>query len=262
MERLALTVDLGNSRCKPCLWDLERRGAPRAATAFPADVGLAARLSDWLEETEEPALAALCSVAAPAVEEAVARCVERALPEAVRLQVAPPHGLALDVEHPETVGADRLYAARGACELLGRTCLVVDAGTALTVDLVRVEGGRASFAGGAIAPGPVLLARALAQGGARLVAVDPDPRAPALGRHTRAALAAGIGVGFRGAARELVGAVAREAGLSRPPVVLTGGAVPFLTAAEPLADDVREDPWLVQRGLLAAALDAVEGPRR
>ncbi|MEZ6020636.1 MAG: type III pantothenate kinase [Planctomycetota bacterium] len=53
----------------------------------------------------------------------------------------PAHGLELAIEHPETVGLDRLYAARGAWQRTGRRdAIVVDAGTALTVDAVR--GGR------------------------------------------------------------------------------------------------------------------------
>ena len=103
--------------------------------------------------------------------------------------------------------------------------------------------------------GPRLLARALAAGGARLPEVAPRADAPALGRCTRAALEAGVAVGLRGAARELIEGVAREAELGPPgavPVVLTGGARAFLTGGTPLAKDVLEEPDLVHLGLLAS----------
>jgi type III pantothenate kinase len=122
---------------------------------------------------------------------------------------------------------------------------------------VRIRpGARPAFLGGAIAPGPALLARALAEGTARLPLVQPDPGAAALGRDTEAAVRAGVSIGFRGAARELALRVAREAGLGEAPLVVTGGARAFLLG-EPLvagrASIEVED--LVHVGLLVAALE-------
>jgi pantothenate kinase type III len=51
-------------------------------------------------------------------------------------------GVAITTEWPETVGEDRAFAARGAFELVGRSAIVVDAGTALTVDALRVDRAR------------------------------------------------------------------------------------------------------------------------
>ena len=97
---------------------------------------------------------------------------------------------------------DRLFAARAALELGDEACLVVDAGTALTVDVARpatAGAARGAFLGGAIAPGPTLLAAALARGAAQLPEIDPQPGAAALGLDTRAAIESGIAVGFAGA---------------------------------------------------------------
>ena len=55
---------------------------------------------------------------------------------------------------PEAPGADRLVAALAAFDRAGGACVVVDAGTAVTVDVVGADG---SFLGGAIAPGLVAL---------------------------------------------------------------------------------------------------------
>ncbi len=67
----------------------------------------------------------------------------------------------LRVLHPERVGSDRLLAAWTARELFGAPVIVVDIGTATTIDVVDDEG---AFVGGAIMPGPELAMRSLARG--------------------------------------------------------------------------------------------------
>jgi len=133
-----------------------------------------------------------------------------------------------------------------------------------------VEGGARAFLGGAIAPGPALLAAALARGTARLPEVIPEPGAQALGRSTEEAIRAGVGVGFRGAARFLVDGIAAEGsaaerGFTDPLVVVTGGARTHLLAPEAFTSrPLAEVPDLVHRGLLAALRSALErdGVRR
>ena len=211
-----LALDLGNSRLKACLFP-QGGGAPSAVLGGEGD------LEGWLTTLPRPGAAALSSVADEARTAGVVRAVESAC--GVTPTVDPDCGLDLEVETPETTGRDRLYAARAAVDTLGAPCVVVDAGTALTVD-VAVPG---AFLGGAIAPGPALLAEALTAGGALLPDFEPAPDVPALGRSTEDALRAGVGVGFVGAAWMLVERVAAEAELSpHAPVFLTGGACGFL----------------------------------
>ncbi len=263
---LALTADLGNSRLKLRVWRLSDE--PRTARAHFGSVlavvdGFAEAACDFARAHAGLRAAALSSVAAPEHERALAAVLAAALN--VPLLTAPDCGLALDVLEPDRVGRDRLYAARGALELGAADAIVLDAGTALTVDAVRAGhgGSPGTFLGGAIAPGPGLLARALAEHTARLPLVDPTPGAAALGRDTPSAVRAGVVVGFRGAARELALRVAAEAGLRAPLVVVTGGAAGLLLEP-PLFDEdappgraarlgrVLHDPELVHRGLLAA----------
>ena len=247
-----LTVDLGNSRCKLRLWKAEQAKLARGIN-FEMDGSFCANLDAWLSDLGQLESVALCSVASRPTEQFVIQ----------RLDAFPgfepdlSHGLELDCEYPETIGMDRLFAARGAFEGVGRSVIVVDCGTALTVDLLidaKQSDGvkRAVFMGGAIAPGPQLLSRALAQGGARLPYVQVAPDAVALGKHTEAALAAGVAVGLRGAARELVSGLQVAAADRNLPVVLTGGAAAFLTSGTPLASEVIEEPDLIHLGLLAA----------
>ncbi len=239
-----LTVDLGNTRCKLCLWD---QGTPVRHGEFAADSGCVQAAHDWLAMAPTPAAAALSAVGDRELERELASLFESVCDGPV---AAPPeHGLEFDVRSPETVGLDRLFAARGALQERGAAVIVVDAGTALTVD-VATPGW---FHGGAIAPGPALLAEALARGGARLPAIEPQPGAAALGKDTASALAAGVTVGFEGAARHLVERIAEESGHPHAPIVLTGGARGFIERALGWLDRERiVDEHLVQRGLFAA----------
>ncbi|MDZ4771666.1 MAG: type III pantothenate kinase [Planctomycetota bacterium] len=257
-ERI-LTIDLGNSRAKLALFEphaeLARAHDFRGETRFETNADLAARISEFLDRNATIRAARLSSVASLAVESEVARVLERRF---AKLFVRNPRVL-LDVDYapPEALGRDRLYAARGALDLSDGDAIVVDAGTALTVDVVTANPPR--FRGGAIAPGPRLLADALHRHTARLPLVEPNADVPALGRDTRAALQAGVAIGFRGAACELVRAVAEEALLAQDAVVVvTGGAREFLLRPHSCFGERRviEDALLVHRGLLASLSDS------
>lgn len=247
-----LTVDLGNSRLKACLW--RRSGASCECEArWEGEAEELEPFEDWLARARAP-LAALASVATRAHTERVLALLEA---HCERSFLGPDSGLEVRCSEPERVGADRLYAAAGAADRCGRSCIVVDAGTALTVDAVLVSSGTLAFLGGAIAPGPQLSAAALAAGTARLPRVEPRAGAPALGTVTEGAIQAGVVVGFRGAAENLVEELAREVGFEAAPVVLTGGAREFLLVPRPFtARRLDVVPDLVHHGLLAALLRA------
>jgi len=259
MPALVLTADLGNSRCKLRLWALGAEPArPLDGATFAVEDAESSAVSAWLAARAPLAHAAISSVGAPEFETRLRSALAQATQGDV---LTPDHGLELDVRESHTVGADRLFAARGALRELGEPALVVDAGTALTVDALDVRAGRGVFRGGAIAPGPELLADSLARSTARLPRIAARPGARALGKSTHEALEAGISVGFRGAARELIERVGRESGLVQAPVALTGGARAFLL--EPALLEGRrvvaiED--LVHLGLLAALADALGSP--
>lgn len=245
MSASVLTADLGNSALKLVLWeDGEAPRAMREATLDWEELG-AAPSASWLREFGG---ATEVLVSAVAGEERAGRFAAACQAEELPEPRAPGHGLRVLCRDEHTIGRDRLFAARGAWELLGEAALVVDVGTALTVDALGAE---RSFLGGAIAPGPRLLADALARGTADLFEVRARRGAAALGRDSREALISGVSHGLRGAVRELVLGVGREAGLESAPLVLTGGArelVADLWGARRVVSDVH----LVARGLLAA----------
>jgi len=182
------------------------------------------------------------------------------------------HGLDLAAcRHVHTIGADRLWAARGAWERARGPALVVDAGTAVTVDALGVTAdGRPAFLGGAIAPGVDILRRALGAGAARLFEVElPLTSAgavdladvPALGRESAQALRSGVVHGVRGAVRELARLVALEGRLAGAPRFVTGGGAPWLLASPPVIEHAEHVPWLVHEGLLAAYDEAASARR-
>lgn len=159
--------------------------------------------------------------------------------------------LKLEVEFPELVGMDRLIAAFATNELRqpNRPAIIVDAGTAITVDLVDADG---VFQGGVILPGFRLSARALADGTDLLPNVDASFRteAPAvIGKSTDAAIRSGLFWGGVGAIRELVARTASEI-QTEPQIFVTGGDAERLTGY--LADDAQFVSDLVLRGIVLA----------
>jgi type III pantothenate kinase len=158
--------------------------------------------------------------------------------------------IVIDVDEPQRVGIDRIAAAAAVAVAkdAGRPAVVVDCGTATTVDLVSADG---RFLGGAILPGPELLSRALAEGTSRLPAVAALDQGglPAMpGRSTQAAIAAGIGFGMRGAVARLVAEATASLG-GTPELFLTGGSRGIVRDAMPAAVEI---PDLVLHGLALA----------
>lgn len=158
-----------------------------------------------------------------------------------------PIGQQLD---PETMtGVDRLLNAAAAYDILKQACVVVDAGTAVTVDFVDGEG---TFHGGAIAPGASLQLKSLHQYTAALPELPfhaPDA-AEAFGRNTAQAMYHGVFHGIRGMVQRLTEQYAEAYG-AYPLVVATGGDAPTLFEGEPLVDRIVPDLTLL--GIAVAA---------
>ena len=101
---------------------------------------------------------------------------------------------------PYTLGMDRLAAAIGAWSIKKESnLLVVDAGTAVTFDLVTIDG---AFLGGNIAPGIELRFKALHEFTGALPLVDREGEIPLFGRNTEEAIRSGV---IRGLNNELKG---------------------------------------------------------
>ena len=135
-----------------------------------------------------------------------------------------PLPLEVDVEDARAIGADRVCAAAATYATLGTACIVVDFGSAVTVDLIDDAG---VLKGGAILPGLTMQLRALHEFTAALPHVGVAfPELP-YGRNTTEAMQTGVCRGVAGAVRGLVEAYATA--LNRwPQVVATGGDLEVL----------------------------------
>ena len=123
-------------------------------------------------------------------------------------------------EKPEETGVDRVLNVAAAYEQMGKPCVVVDAGTAVTVDCCNEKG---EFIGGAIAPGARMMLDALHEKTAKLPRVGKfaAPDEP-FGRSTEQAILHGVYHGIRGMVKELVEQYATELG-AWPDLIATGG---------------------------------------
>mgnify|MGYP006279163883 CR=1 FL=1 len=148
---------------------------------------------------------------------------------------------------PERTGADRLLCALGSIKLAGSPCIVVMAGTAITVDLVDARG---CFVGGAIAPGFHLCARVMSEGTALLPEVTPAAAPSAVGRSTESAIESGIRHFCVGGVRLLLEEYSRLVP-ENPAVVMTGGDSGRLMSMETNLE-VHREPALIFIGMREA----------
>lgn len=236
MKKRILTLDIGNTTAK--------------VSVFEGETLLESRSSDKLSETDveymalrySPGGAVSCRVGKDL------RGLENYLESRfggryLRLEPSTPLPLTVEYDSRHTLGTDRIAAAAGAQAAI--PTLVIDAGTAVTEDLVA--GGR--FLGGNISPGLSLRFRALNGYTSRLPLVGSDGDLPDFGHDTVTAIRSGV---LRGLLAEIRGAgdmAARRFGNVK--IILTGGDAEILSGL--LADEGIEaevDCALVGRGLV------------
>jgi len=146
-------------------------------------------------------------------------------------------GMAIRIDNPLEVGADRLVNAVAAYEQLGGPCVVVDFGTGINFDAVSAAG---EYLGGAIAPGLEISLTALVERAARIPRIELSEPEAAIGRSSRAAIQSGVVFGFAG----LIDGVARriEEELGEARFLATGGLaaaiVPFTEMIEAVDDQL------------------------
>ncbi|MCX8037104.1 MAG: type III pantothenate kinase [Candidatus Sumerlaeia bacterium] len=154
-----------------------------------------------------------------------------------------PTGIENRYQSPHDVGADRLANAVAAKKVLGCPVIVVDFGTATTLDVVSCEG---AYLGGAILPGPEMMSESLYRKTARLPRVAIEAPKRVIGNSTDASMRAGIFFGTIGAIDSLIERIFAELG-GPCPVIATGGAArPFAEASRHIG---HHDPLLTLRGL-------------
>jgi type III pantothenate kinase len=165
----------------------------------------------------------------PVMQDAIARlCKRRALVVGPGMDL----GLTVALRNPEEVGADRLVNAVAAYHRYPGPLLVLDFGTATTVDAISADG---TYLGGAIAPGVAISVEALFSRTARLPRIDMAPPDSPIGDSTLQAMRSGIYYGTLGSTRELcvrIGGELKRRDGRAPKLIATGGLSRWLPAKE------------------------------
>lgn len=211
-SEILLTIDRGNSRMKVSVFGPEGLISTRRADSPSAT---------WLEEcvVESGATAAaVCSVGAP-MEASLMEVLGRIFGDnLLLLDHLTPLPIRIDYATPSTLGLDRIAAAVAASASVPQTdLLVVDAGTALTVDRVSAD---CRFLGGNISPGVSLRLRSLHQYTSQLPLVDSRGELPEFGHDTETAIRCGV---VRGVVAEIKASL-----LPGTHVVISGGDAPLI----------------------------------
>lgn len=239
-----LLCTVGNTRARVGLW---RAGEVLDACSFPHGE------DDPLPGAAEALLSsARLAVVADVRRDAADRLTRRITTYRPGLEVLRaghdipiPARMALD--DPRTVGQDRLLNAVAAYARAGQACVVIDAGTAVTIDFVDGEG---TFQGGMIAPGLSMMLTALHEHTAalpRLAYEPPDPARGPFGKDTPHAMRLGARTAVVGLVRAAVETYALAFG-AYPQVIATGGDAGVL-ADEGIVEHFVPDLQLLGLGL-------------
>lgn len=254
-----MCVDVGNSRTKFGLFC--RENAPRRRTSLPECLAVLAiahgQLVNWdklrreFEIGRDDHVQGFITGSNPEGVGSVRDGWPKDWPAAALLDDVREFPLEIRLEQPNHAGIDRILNAV-ACNTIraeGVPAVIIDTGTATTVDAISPEG---AFEGGSILPGFELCARALHQYTALLPFVTVDEMTneshEPLGTTTREALRSGLLWGQIGAIRELVNRLSARWSAA-PFVLLTGGGAPL---AAPELPEARWEPCLSLQGLAIA----------
>ncbi len=226
-----LAIAVGNTRTRVgVLSGKECLKAQSILTAEPGEIAsFAAALFDEFEFPSNEPVILISAVSQPAAD-----AIEEAIKSRFSWNV---HRLGRDLDIPirhtltesgeETVGQDRLLCALGAFDVVKQACVVVDMGTAITVDFVDGEG---VFHGGAILPGVSTMLDSLYESTAHLPKLsfrNLDPKSCEPGKQTDDAMILGVAAAARGAIRYLAERYAQFYE-GYPQIIATGGDMGLL----------------------------------
>jgi type III pantothenate kinase len=241
-----LVVDIGNSRIK---WATVKDGELTGhGAADYQDETLERQLDAAFEHVDQPGAVAYCSVGASTTGKVLERWTDqRWSVEAFRVVTAAEgFGVRCAYARPETLGADR-WAALVACRHQRKgAAVVVDCGTAITLDAISDTG---EHLGGVIVPGVTLMRLALTTRTDQIPAQESDS-----GEVLAKSTADGVAAGTLYAAAAAVDRLAREMGRYLPPGsarILTGGAMAPLPPL--MLTAFQTEPHLVLYGLAVIA---------
>ena len=253
---MTLLLDIGNTRIKWATVEADKTGAPFAATGSVAhrdDQGV-----DWLAGIPGnlTAAAAVNVAGAEIAQQLGAALHERFSIDLQLLRTAPRCGeLVNGYAQYEQLGADRWAAIVGAWFRCRERLCVVDAGTAVTIDMVEADG---RHRGGVILPGLRLMAEALNRDTSDIEAFARGSAGPVAdegwyGKDTLSAVQRGAYFALQAAIRR---AAEPAAGESAPRLILTGGDANALLPLPGVTVEHRSELVLEGVQVLSEAADA------
>ena len=220
MEINLVVINVGNSRLAVAPFRAGELGeATRLSAREPGEWAEAIRAA-WKKVAGTENAAVVAASVNPDLNAAVDRAVMEAADRHV-VWVGKDLELPIKVltQRPEETGVDRVLNVAAAYEQMGKACVVVDAGTAITVDVCNDRG---EFLGGAIAPGVAMQLDSLHERTAKLPRVEFAVPDEPFGDSTSEAIRHGIYHGIRGMVKEVIENYATELG-NWPDLIATGG---------------------------------------
>lgn len=155
-------------------------------------------------------------------------------------------GMAVLVDNPLEVGADRIVNGVAAFQQYGGPLIVIDFGTAITFDVISARG---EYLGGAIAPGIGIASEALFARAARLPRIDIKDPGKVIGKNTAAHMQSGLYYGTIDMVDGMVERIKAElgAGAAKLKVIATGGQAGLISRGSKYIQDT--DEFLTLNGL-------------
>jgi len=152
-------------------------------------------------------------------------------------------GMAIRLDNPRELGADRLVNAVAGFDRYRDACVIVDFGTAITYDCV---GSAGEYIGGIIAPGVEISMEALTSRAAAIPRIDLTAPRALIGKSTVEAIRSGVIFGFAAQVDGIVGRLREELG-EETEAIATGGLAGAIVPFCDLIDDI--DDLLTLTGL-------------
>jgi type III pantothenate kinase len=161
----------------------------------------------------------------------------------------------IKIDDPQTVGADRLCNVIAVCKHFRRPAIIVDFGTATTLDVVDAEG---AFLGGLILPGIQTALKELHERAAMLPKIALNFPETVIGKSTEHAMQSGILFGTIAQIEGLVVKIRVEmltSGVSESPIVVSTGGFSRMISRHTQIIDVHV-PYLVLYGIALVYCEA------
>ena len=246
---MLLAMDVGNTNIVLGLYDGDTPG-PRwriatEHTRMPDEYGIL--LIHLLQHAgivpADVQAVAMASVVPPLTGTLVQACTNYLGHTPLLVDVGMKTGVAVRVEDPRQVGADRIADAAAVHKLYGGPACIVDFGTATTFDAIS---GAGEYLGGSIAPGIGIAAEALFQSAAKLPKVDLRRPPAAIGKNTVHSIQSGLLFGYVGLVEGMVARFALELG-PKMKVIGTGWLVELIARETKVIGIIA--PWLTLDGL-------------